>query len=142
MNQEYNSDMESRVLEKNDAREMMRDPMVLQALQLADRLREVKGEALESDEYFAISEATGVSEEYIRFLEQNHLTLLHGVRVGTGAEISLGQFARNAQRLLRFAYFVVGILENLERLIVVRLCLSNDLKHLDRLDDLTMLLFC
>ncbi len=70
-NHEYNSDMESRVLEKNDAREMMRDPMVLQALQLADRLREVKGEALESDEYFAISEATGVSEEYIRFLEQN-----------------------------------------------------------------------
>jgi class 3 adenylate cyclase len=71
MKQEYNSDMESRVLEKNDAREMMRDPMVLQALQLADRLREVKGEALESDEYFAISEATGVSEEYIRFLEQD-----------------------------------------------------------------------
>lgn len=71
INHEYNSDMESRVLEKNDAREMMRDPMVLQALQLADRLREVKGEALESDEYFAISEATGVSEEYIRFLEQN-----------------------------------------------------------------------
>jgi class 3 adenylate cyclase len=66
--------MESRVLEKNDAREMMRDPMVLQALQLADRLREVKGEALESDEYFAISEATGVSEEYIRFLEQNKST--------------------------------------------------------------------
>lgn len=63
--------MESRVLERNDAREMMRDPMVLQALQLADRLREVKGEALESDEYFAISEATGVSEEYIRFLEQD-----------------------------------------------------------------------
>ncbi|MEI8282647.1 MAG: adenylate/guanylate cyclase domain-containing protein [Armatimonadota bacterium] len=63
--------MGTRVLEKNDAREMMRDPMVLQALQLADRLREVKGEDLESDEYFAISEATGVSEEYIRFLEQN-----------------------------------------------------------------------
>lgn len=62
--------MESRLLEKNDAREMMRDPMVLQAIQLAERLREVKGEALESDEYFAISEATGVSEEYIRFLEQ------------------------------------------------------------------------
>ena len=56
MNEEYNSDMESRVLEKNDAREMMRDPMVLQALQLADRLREVKGEALESDEYFAIED--------------------------------------------------------------------------------------
>ena len=66
--------MESRVLEKTDAREMMRDPMVLQALQLADRLREVKGEALETDEYFAISEATGVSEEYIRFLEQDKAT--------------------------------------------------------------------
>lgn len=73
-NAEYNSDMESRLLEKNDAREMMRDPMVLQALQLAERLREVKGEALETDEYFAISEATGVSEEYIRFLEQNKST--------------------------------------------------------------------
>ena len=70
-NQEYNSDMEPRILERTDARVMMRDPMVLQALQLADRLREVKGEALESDEYFAISEATGVSEEYIRFLEQD-----------------------------------------------------------------------
>lgn len=66
--------MESRLLEKNDAREMMRDPMVLQALQLAERLREVKGEALETDEYFAISEATGVSEEYIRFLEQDQKT--------------------------------------------------------------------
>lgn len=61
---------ELRQLERSDAREMMRDPMVLQALQLADRLREVKGSALETDEYYAISEATGVSEEYIRFLEQ------------------------------------------------------------------------
>lgn len=65
---------ESRSLERADAREMMRDPMVLQALQLADRLREVKGEALETDEYFAISEATGVSEEYIRFLEQDQIS--------------------------------------------------------------------
>jgi len=65
---------ESRSLEMSDAREMMRDPMVLQALQLADRLREVKGGALESDEYVAISEATGVSEEYIRFLEQDKVS--------------------------------------------------------------------
>lgn len=72
---EYNSNMgESRSLELTNAREMMRDPMVLQALQLADRLREVKGSALESDEYTAISEATGVSEEYIRFLEQDKVS--------------------------------------------------------------------
>ena len=37
-NPEYNPYMESRLLEKNDAREMMRDPMVLQAIQLAERL--------------------------------------------------------------------------------------------------------
>ncbi len=59
------------MLEKNDAREMMRDPMVLQALQLADRMREVSGEDLDSSDYFAISEATGVSEEYLRFFEQD-----------------------------------------------------------------------
>jgi class 3 adenylate cyclase len=69
-NEEYNLEMDSRLLEKNDAREMMRDPIVLQALQLAERMREVKGDDLDSDEYFAISEATGVSEEYLRFLEQ------------------------------------------------------------------------
>ena len=63
--------METRMLEKNDAREMMRDPMVLQALQLADRMREVSGEDLDSSDYFAISEATGVSEEYLRFFEQD-----------------------------------------------------------------------
>lgn len=65
---------ESRSLQRSEAQELMRDPMVLQALQLADRLREVKGDALESDEYFAISEATGVSEEYIRFLEQEKVS--------------------------------------------------------------------
>ena len=65
---------ETRLLHGNDAREMMRDPMVLQALQLADRLREVKGDVLESEEYIAISEATGVSEEYIRFLEQDKVS--------------------------------------------------------------------
>lgn len=52
----------------------MRDPMVLQALQLSERLRQTKGEDLDTDEYFAISEATGVPEEYIRFLEQNKST--------------------------------------------------------------------
>lgn len=72
---EYNSDMgEPRSLELTDAREMMRDPMVLQALQLSERLREVKGDALDSEEYLAISEATGVSEEYIRFLEQDKVS--------------------------------------------------------------------
>ena len=35
---------------------------------------------------------------------------------------------------------VVGFLQNLQRLIIVGLCLSDDLKHLDRLDDLTLLL--
>jgi class 3 adenylate cyclase len=48
----------------------MRDPTVLQAVQLADRLRTAKGEALDSEEYEAISEATGVSTEYVRFLDQ------------------------------------------------------------------------
>jgi class 3 adenylate cyclase len=63
--------METRMIEKTDAREMMRDPMVLQALQLAERMREVSGEDLDSGDYFAISEATGVSEEYLRFFEQD-----------------------------------------------------------------------
>ncbi len=66
---------EVRQLERSEAREMMRDPMVLQALQLADRLRDVKGSALDSDEYYAISAATGVSEEYIKFLEQEQSTI-------------------------------------------------------------------
>lgn len=49
----------------------MRDPMVLQALQLSERLRQTKGEELDPEEYYAISEATGVPEEYIKFLEQS-----------------------------------------------------------------------
>jgi hypothetical protein len=52
-------------------RELMRDPVVLQAMQLADRLREAKGEPLEADEYEAIAEATGVAPEYLKFLEQD-----------------------------------------------------------------------
>ncbi len=54
-----------------DARELMRDPVVLQAMQLAERLREAKGDQLDQDEYEAIAEATGVAPEYLRFLEQD-----------------------------------------------------------------------
>jgi class 3 adenylate cyclase len=48
----------------------MRDPMVLQAIQLAERLREAKGGELEGDDYHAIAEATGVAPEYVKFAEQ------------------------------------------------------------------------
>ncbi len=76
----------------------------------------------------------------VRFLEQNDLALLHGERVGTDVEISLGQPARGLERIVRAPDLLVGFLEDFERLIIVRLCLSYDLKHLDRLNDLTMLL--
>lgn len=45
--------------------------MVLQAMQLAERLRDIKGENLDSDDYQAISEATGVSAEYLKFVEKS-----------------------------------------------------------------------
>lgn len=50
-------------LEKNTSQDFLRDPMVLQAIQLAERLRQAKGDELEGDEYRAIEEATGVSQE-------------------------------------------------------------------------------
>ena len=76
----------------------------------------------------------------VGFLEQNYFTLLHRERVGTDVEISLGQTARGLERIVRAPDLLVGFLEDFERLIIVRLCLSYDLKHLDRLNDLTMLL--
>ncbi len=39
------------------------------------------------------------------------------------------------------AEFVIRDLEDLQRLIIVLLCLSNDLKHLNRLENLAALLF-
>jgi hypothetical protein len=77
----------------------------------------------------------------IGFLRQNDLALLHGERKRANTEIGFGQAARDAEAILVFAYFVVGLLEDLERLIVVGLCLSDRLKHLDRLYDLTMFFF-
>lgn len=69
---EYNEAVPEQLLPVNaDPRELMRDPVVLQAMQLADRLREAKGEPLEADEYEAIAEATGVAPEYLKFLEQD-----------------------------------------------------------------------
>jgi hypothetical protein len=65
---------------------------------------------------------------------------LHRERVGADVEICLRQLPRDAARLLWPADLVVRVLQDLERLIVVGLCLSNDLKHLDRLNDLRMLL--
>ena len=61
--------------------------------------------------------------------------------VGTDIEISLRQPARNPQRLLGLAELLVRFLQDLKRLIIIRLCLSDDLKHLDRLKDLATLLF-
>jgi class 3 adenylate cyclase len=60
----------STLLVNTDAKEIMRDPMVLQAMQLADRLRDMKGGQLEAEDYEAIAEATGVVPEYIKFAEQ------------------------------------------------------------------------
>lgn len=68
-NREYNHVSVPVQTEKTQSRELLRDPMVLQAMQLATRLRDAKGESLESDDYVAISEATGVSEEVLRFVE-------------------------------------------------------------------------
>ena len=61
-------------LEKNTSQDFLRDPMVLQAIQLAERLRQAKGDELEGDEYRAIEEATGVSQEYLKFVETQALT--------------------------------------------------------------------
>lgn len=68
-NREYNHVSVPVQTEKTQSRELLRDPMVLQAMQLANRLRDAKGESLETDDYLAISEATGVSEELLRFVE-------------------------------------------------------------------------
>jgi class 3 adenylate cyclase len=68
-NREYNHVSVPVQTEKTQSRELLRDPMVLQAMQLATRLRDAKGDSLESEDYFAISEATGVSEEVLRFVE-------------------------------------------------------------------------
>ena len=73
------------------------------------------------------------------FLHQNHLALLHCQRVGAGVEIRLRQFARSFQRILVSPDLVVGFLQYLQRLVIIGLCLSNGLKHLDGLENLTML---
>ena len=76
----------------------------------------------------------------VGFLEQNHLALLHGERVGAHVKIRFGQTARSPERIICAADLLVSFLEDFERLIIVRLCLNYDFKHLDRLNDLTMLL--
>ena len=76
----------------------------------------------------------------VGFLEQNHLALLHGERVGTDVKIRFRQTARSLEGIGGAADLLVSFLEDFERLIIVRLCLNYDFKHLDRLNDLTMLL--
>ena len=72
---------------------------------------------------------------------QNRLAFLHGERERANVKICLGQTTRDSERLLGFAEFVVRDLEDLQRLIIVLLCLSNDLKHLNRLENLAAFLF-
>src|SRR5207244_11629681 len=55
-------------------------------------------------------------------------------------EICFRQLPRSPERLIVTPDFGVGLPQNLERLIILGLCLSNRLKHLDRLEDLAMLL--
>ena len=76
----------------------------------------------------------------VRFLHQDRLALLHGHRVGAAVEIGFRQPARRLQRIGFTPDFRVRFLEDFERLIIVRLRLEDDLKHLDRLHDLRMLL--
>ena len=75
------------------------------------------------------------------FHHQHRFAFLHRERIGADPKISLRQATRNPERLLGFAEFLVGDLEDFERLIIVRLRLSNDLKHLNRLENLAPLLF-
>ena len=76
----------------------------------------------------------------VGFFKQNHLALLHREGVGTDVKISLGQAPGGLEGIGRTANLLVSFLEDFERLIIVRLCLSYDLKHFNRLNDLTMLL--
>ncbi len=72
---------------------------------------------------------------------QHRLAFLHREREGTDIEIRLRQATRNTHGFGRLAELLIRDLEDLERLIIVRLCLSNDLKHLNRLENLAALLF-
>ncbi len=77
----------------------------------------------------------------IRFRGQDRLTFLHREGERTDIVIRLSQAAGAADRLGRFAELLIGDLEDLERLIIVLLRLSDDLKHLNRLENLAPLLF-
>ena len=55
-------------------------------------------------------------------------------------DVGLGDALGGADDILFAIQLGVSFLENFERLIVVGLCLSDSLKHLDRLNDLIMFL--
>ena len=76
-----------------------------------------------------------------RFHCQDRFAFLHGERKRANVKICFGQTTRGSERLLGFPEFVVRDLEDLQRLIIVVLCLSNDLKHLNRLENLAAFLF-
>src|SRR5438874_3272925 len=76
----------------------------------------------------------------VRVAGQDHFALLKRRRVGTGVEIRFRQFPRSPERVVVTSDFGVSLPQNLERLIILGLCLSDRLKHLDRLEDLAMLL--
>lgn len=61
--------MGSLKLTENETDELLRDSSVLQALQLAERIQEIKGVPLEEEDLVAVAEATGVSVEYVRLVK-------------------------------------------------------------------------
>jgi hypothetical protein len=71
---------------------------------------------------------------------QDHFALVKRRCVRAGVEICFRQLPRSPERLIVTPDFDVGLPQNLERLIILGLCLSDRLKHLDRLEDLGMLL--
>ena len=77
----------------------------------------------------------------VGFLEEDDFAFLHRKRVGTGVKIGFSEAPGSLERVGGAPDFLVSFFEDFEGLIIVRLCLSYGLKHLDRLNDLTMLLF-
>jgi type IV pilus assembly protein PilC len=76
----------------------------------------------------------------VRLARQDHFALVKRRCVRAGVEICFRQLPRSPERLIVTPDFGVGLPQNLERLIILGLCSSDRLKHLDRLEDLGMLL--
>ena len=72
-------------------------------------------------------------------LGQDLLAFEEGARVKAIRQVRIRQPAGHAHGVVLLADLDVGLLQNIERLAVVGLCLGDNLKHLDRLQNLRAL---